>query len=86
MKLGLASSQVFCSNLGYELYLNMQGLKNEKLSNKHFSYPLHFYYYANDIFGVTKRSKKIASHFQKTTYQINRNTENSNVLNFNNGI
>ena len=62
----------------------MQGLKDEKLSNKHFSYPLHFYYYTNNIFGVTKRSKKIASYFQKTTYQINRKTDNSNVLHFNN--
>ena len=33
----------------------MQGQKDEKLSNKHFSYPSH--YYTNDIFGVTKRSE-----------------------------
>ena len=55
LKLSLAGSPVFWSNLGY-WYFTCKNL-GEKLSNKYLSYALRIYYCTNDIFGVTlKRS------------------------------
>ena len=56
LKLSLAGSPVFCSNLGYWSFTYKD--LGEKLSNKHLSYALHSYYYTNDIFGVTKKRLK----------------------------